>query len=141
MKTITEDETHVQLTEQKINMGVITLVKQLKLYGGSNGTIQLYNLLKIYLLQPKKRAVINAVIENTHSDSNRLLIKVDAVQHDSKIKYIQFLKPQEIGGLNPILVISFCDKNGMELLKTDDLKVHNMDCKIMRAFLMNQYSE
>jgi len=49
---IPEHQTHTKLTREQTNQAVINLVKELNLWGGSNGSIDLYNLIGEYLLNP-----------------------------------------------------------------------------------------
>lgn len=63
MEKIFESETHLKLSVTDVNESVITMVKQLNLYGGSNGEINLYNLLQTYLLKPESRPKINEIVK------------------------------------------------------------------------------
>lgn len=60
---IREIETHKKLNRDKTNAAVINLVKELNLWGGSNGDISLYDLIGTYLLNPESRKPMNVVAE------------------------------------------------------------------------------
>lgn len=63
-REILESETHKKLTRSDTDQGVILLVNKLNMYGGSNGSIQLYDLVARYLLEPKTREKINIFLKN-----------------------------------------------------------------------------
>lgn len=55
------EEAHIKLSRQTIDEAVEQFVIKLDLSGGSSGDINLYKLLKAYLLQPECRSKMNVI--------------------------------------------------------------------------------
>jgi hypothetical protein len=67
---ITEAETHLKLTRGDTNNGVVALVTNLNLWGGSNGSISLYDLIGVYLLCPEARIKMNKIADEYRKEGD-----------------------------------------------------------------------
>ena len=65
-KVVSSGTAHEALSAEDINHGITAFVLFTNLSGGSVGDIQLYKLLQAYLLDPGKRAALNATLVATH---------------------------------------------------------------------------
>jgi hypothetical protein len=61
-KTVISSENYGALSRHQIDQGVVALVVHSNLSGGSVGDMDLYKLVRTYLLDPRARSEINAVV-------------------------------------------------------------------------------
>ena len=60
---ITSKEVHKKLSREAIDEGVVAFINSVNMQSGSAGSIDLYSLMKAYLLDEKKRDEINCIVK------------------------------------------------------------------------------
>ena len=62
-KKVIDSASYKNLDRRQIDQGVVALILQLNLSGGSVGNVDLYNLIRTYLLNEDARVAMNKVVD------------------------------------------------------------------------------